>query len=327
VVIFALLTAPVLWWSFRDNRSPEPRPAAADAVALHYDDGPQKGDYVDIRDVPPSNPNPPAGPNASTGSFRHDCGRNANGNYTPDNFIMVPGQVNGAHHMNDYLGNQSVDYLTTNESLAASKDTSCRYGDQSSYFWPVLRNITKVGADEGRVGGGKDGNHGSILSIADARMEFRGNFRSDVLAMPRFLRLWTGNAKAVSSSLKYARSQWTCAGFENRITTEYPLCPSGAVQRIIEYPSCWNGKDLSSNDARSHTAFPGKDGGCPNGTRAIPKLVITLTYSVPPGRSFVLDAYPGEHHNPLTDHAGFENVMPDSLMAFIVDCINGGRNC
>jgi hypothetical protein len=328
VSIFALLTAPVLWLGLRDNnRSPQSTPEASDAVAVQRSDGPQPSDYVDIHEVPLASPDPPAGPNASIGSFRQDCGTNANGLHNPDNYIAVPGQLSGAHHVHDYLGNQSVNYLTTNESLAASKDTSCRYGDQSTYFWPVVRDATKVGADEGQVGGGKDGNHGRILPMVDVRIEFRGNPQSNVVAMPRFLRLWTGNATAVSSNLQFARSQWTCAGFENRITTEYPLCPNGAVKRIIEYPSCWNGKDLSSNDLRSHTAFPGKDGGCPAGTRAIPKIVIIVTYSVPPGRNFVLDAFPGEHHSPLTDHAAFENVMPDGLMSFIVDCINSDRNC
>ena len=190
-------------------------------------------------------------------------------------------------------------WRTTDESLAASKDTSCRYGDQSSYFWPVLRDITKTGTDNGQVGGGKDGNHGKILSIADARVQFLGNPQSKVVAMPRYLRLFTGNAKAISSNLKFARSQWGCTGFKDRYTTKYPLCPDGAMQRIIEYPSCWNGKDLKTNDARSHTAFPGPDGACPAGTRAIPKLVITLTYAVPPGQTFALDAFPGEHRSPL----------------------------
>ena len=54
---------------------------------------------------------------------------------------------------------------------------------------------------------------------------------------------------------------------------------------------------------------------------------MTLTYTVPAGRSFALDTFPEQLHNPLTDHADFENVMPDALMASVVDCINRGRRC
>ncbi|MFG2042312.1 DUF1996 domain-containing protein [Dactylosporangium sp. NPDC048998] len=331
MVVLTLVTTVGLWWAFRDDRPPAsglPDTAAAADAAHKHNDAPAASDYINILDVPPGTQNPPAGPNASTGSYRHDCGRNENGFYNPDNFIVVPGKQSGAHHMHDYLGNQSVDWRTTDQSLAASTATSCRLADQSSYFWPVLRDITKVGADSEQVGGGKDGNIGRILPLADVRMEFLGNAQSKVVAMPRFLRLWKGNAKAITSNLQYALAQWTCAGFKDRFTMKYPLCPDGAVQRVIEFPSCWNGKDLNSNDTRSHTAYPDKNGACPAGTRAIPKLVITLTYSaVPPGRAFALDAFPGEHHRPETDHAGFDNVMADDLMALIVDCVNDGRAC
>jgi hypothetical protein len=330
VVILALVTASGLWWSLRGNGSAESglrdAPVAADAAAVKHADAPAASDYVNILDVPPGNQNPPAAPNASTGSYQHDCGRNENGLHNPDNFVVVPGKQSGAHHMHDYLGNVS-DWRTTDESLAASKDTSCRLGDQSTYYWPVLRDITKVGADADQVGGGKDGNHGRILPIADAKIDFLGNAQSKVVAMPRFLHLYIGNAKAVTSNLKFARSQWGCAGFTNRFTPKYPLCPNGAVQRVLEFPSCWNGKDLQTNDLRSHVAFPGTDGGCPEGTRAIPKLVITVTQFVPPGRSYAIDAFPGEHRSPFTSHAAVANVMPEDLMALIVDCINDGRAC
>ncbi|GGM63482.1 DUF1996 domain-containing protein [Dactylosporangium sucinum] len=331
VAVFTLVTTTGLWWVLRGNTAATSSPpdAAAAAPAAHQHEGqPAASDYVDILSVPAGRQAPQAGPNASTGSYRHDCGRNENGFYNPDNFIVVPGKQSGAHHMHDYLGNQSVDWRTTDESLAAATETSCRLGDLSSYFWPVLRDITQTGTDAAQVGGGKDGNHGRILPLAEARMEFLGNAQAKVVPMPLFLRLFTGNAKAITSKLKDARSQWGCAGFKDRYTEKYPLCPDGAVQRVIEYPSCWNGKDTRSNDVRSHTAFPDKDGRCPDGTRAVPKLVITLTYAaIPPGRSFALDAFPGEGRSPHTDHAGFANVMPEDLMALIVDCINDGRAC
>jgi hypothetical protein len=105
------------------------------------------------------------------------------------------------------------------------------------------------------------------------------------------------------------------------------LCADGGVQRILEFPSCWDGVNLDSGNHRTHVVFPEDDGGCPAGTQAVPRLRITLTYSVPSGRSFALDSFPEQKHNPITDHGDFANVMPERLMALAIDCINSGRDC
>jgi hypothetical protein len=147
--------------------------------------------------------------------------------------------------------------------------------------------------------------------------------------MPRFIRVITGDAKATTNGPTNARAQWTCTGFNNRLTTKYPLCPRGSqVQRVLVMPSCWDGTNADSANHRAHIVFPDKaTGACPEGTKAVPQLRLTLTYRVPSGRSFAVDSFPDQLHNPLTDHADFVNVMPDSLMRTVVDCINSGRNC
>jgi hypothetical protein len=83
---------------------------------------------------------------ASTGTFTVDCGRNENGHFNPDNFIAQPGVRNGAEHLHDYVGNVSTDADSTDESLAEA-ETTCRNGDQSAYFWPVIR-IDRDNEDE-----------------------------------------------------------------------------------------------------------------------------------------------------------------------------------
>ena len=80
---------------------------------------------------------PRPGRNASRGTFTSQCGRNADGAHrNSDNFITSPGVSNAAHHTHDYVGNLSTDGNSTNESLAAA-GTTCRFGDKSTYFWPV----------------------------------------------------------------------------------------------------------------------------------------------------------------------------------------------
>ena len=79
-----------------------------------------------------------------------------------DNFITSPGVSNAAHHTHDYVGNLSTDGNSTNESLAAA-GTTCRFGDKSTYFWPVIRDIRPTGDDADQPGGGADGNLGKII--------------------------------------------------------------------------------------------------------------------------------------------------------------------
>jgi hypothetical protein len=44
----------------------------------------------------------------------------------------------GAQHLHDYVGNLSTDADSNNKSLEAA-GTTCKNGDKSAYFWPVVR--------------------------------------------------------------------------------------------------------------------------------------------------------------------------------------------
>ena len=291
--------------------------------------GPKASDFVDIRQVRPNVRKPADGWNASTGTFRVRCGVNAEGRHNSDNVIVAPGVVNGAHHVHDYVGNDSTSGASTDQSLAAA-GTTCDGGDLSTYYWPVLRKRGTVGPDANADGGGRDGNVGDILTASSAEIVYRGSPRSKVTAMPRFLRIITGDAKAFTNGPANANAKWSCTGFEDRVTTKYPLCPRGSkVLRLADFQSCWDGKSTDSANHRSHIVFqlPDNSGRCPRDTVAVPQLTIKLAYDVPPGRSFALDGFPEQLHNPITDHNDFINVMPDDLMAFAVRCINSGRNC
>jgi hypothetical protein len=149
--------------------------------------------------------------------------------------------------------------------------------------------------------------------------------------MPRFLRIVTGDAKAVTNgpAAPHARATWTCSGTPGRSSsTHYPLCPAGQlVQRVGEFPSCWRA-GTDSDDHRTHVVFPDPaTGACPTGTMPIPRLRITVSYRVPPGRSYAIDSFPAQQRKPVTDHFDFANLMPESLMRLAVDCINTGRTC
>ncbi|MDX8035707.1 DUF1996 domain-containing protein [Lentzea sp. BCCO 10_0856] len=101
-------------------------------------DGADKSSFVDITKVKPNVKKPRPENGATTGTFTVDCGRNENGHFNPDNFIAQPGVLNGAQHLHDYVGNLSTDANSNNKSLEAA-GTTCKNGDKSAYFWPVVR--------------------------------------------------------------------------------------------------------------------------------------------------------------------------------------------
>ena len=291
--------------------------------------GPFPRDFVPIELIAPHVTHAQRGPTGSTGSFISHCGTNAEGHRNSDNFMAVPGKVNGSQHVHDYVGNLSTDAFSTIESLAAA-GTTCTNGDLSTYFWPVLRDTAASGSDARAHGGGLDGNFGEILRPATVQLQFRGNATARVTAMPDNLGIMTGDAKAATNGAANANAAWTCTGFEDRTTAKYPLCPQGSwLVRILDFPSCWDGKTLHPADHQTltHVVFPQQDGSCSGGTVAIPQLRITLTYDRPTGSDFAVDAFPEQQHNPITDHAMFMNLIPTAVMAQAVNCINTDRTC
>ncbi|HEY9524967.1 MAG TPA: DUF1996 domain-containing protein [Thermopolyspora sp.] len=312
-----------------DGASAEPGDGAQPSASPSADaNGPSPDDFVDIRRVRPNRNLPRFQRNGSRGTFTSFCGRNENRHFNSDNVITAPGVSNGAHHVHDYVGNLDTSGQSTNESLAAS-GTTCTNGDKSAYFWPVVRLTSGSDSDANSAGGGLDGNVGKVLRPASAVQTFVGNPTSKVVAMPEFMRIITGDAKAFTNGTANANASWTCTGFENRrLEDKYPLCPRGSrVERIFEFQSCWDGVNADSANHRSHVTFVQDDGSCPEGFKAIPRLVQRITYSMPPGPVYAVDSFPDQAHKPITDHSDFINVMPTDLMRRAVDCINSGRRC
>ncbi|WP_373300870.1 DUF1996 domain-containing protein [Streptomyces violascens] len=301
---------------------------AADNVTAS---GPARSDFVDIRSVRPNVAAPQPGRGASTGTFTSDCGRNQNGKRNPDNVIVAPGVSNGAHHMHDYVGNQATDAFSSDADLARG-NTSCRnQGDKSTYYWPVVRVLNQGNDTDARAdGGGKDKNVGKIQTPVQATIQLAGSPVSKVTAMPRFLRIITGDAKAFTNGNANANASWSCTGFENRqLKDKYPLCPQGSkVVRTFKFQSCWDGRNTDSANHRTHVAFADKRGACPAGFKAIPQLVQRIVYDVPAkAGAFAVDSFPEQLHKPVTDHGDFIDVFSDQLMGKAVNCINTGRSC
>ncbi|MFF6874573.1 DUF1996 domain-containing protein [Streptomyces sp. NPDC012474] len=305
--------------------------------------GPVAQDFVNIEDVQPNSRDLPNGLAAngdtgSTGTFTTECGTNGNNLFNSDNLIVAPGVDNGAHHTHDYVGNQNNDAFSSDDDLA-NADTSCQnQSDKSTYYWPVLR--LQDGSNEfdaQDAGGGAEGNVGTILEASQAEIKFVGNKKGDVVAMPKFLRVITGDAKAFTNGLNNANTSFSCTGFEDRqVTDKYVVCPEGSqVVRTSNFQSCWDGQNIDSANHRDHVAFVQADGSCANGFQAIPQLQVRLVYDVPAPtiengqvqNPYAVDGFPEQLHKPITDHNDFINVMDENLMNKVVQCINSGQEC
>jgi hypothetical protein len=301
--------------------------------------GPVAADYAAIESVRPNVKKAPRQAKASTGSFETSCGVNAEGLFNSDNLIAAPGVSNGAHHFHDYVGNQANDAFASDEDLAAGDTTCADQGDKSSYYWPVLRLQNGTAEQDAQSpGGGIEGNAGAIVTPAEVTLTFEGNERGKVTEMPRLLRIITGDAKAFVNGDTNANASWSCTGFEDRqLKDKYPLCPSGSdVVRTFTFQSCWDGRNIDSANHRTHMAFAAADGSCPEGFRAVPRLVQRVVYDVAApsledgGRTvplFAVDSFPEQLHKPVTDHSDFINVFDEDLMRELVECINSGRAC
>jgi hypothetical protein len=176
------------------------------------------------------------------------------------------------------------------------------------------------------------GNTGAIVRPAAVLIEYRGNPIGQVTPMPRFLRALTGDAKPTSRGPANARNSWTCSGVTDRLSDRYPICPAGsAVQRVHDFPGCWNGRDVDSANHRAHLAFADRAGACQPGFVAIPQVRITISYDIPRAvqerGQYALDSFPEENHNPFSDHDDFVNVNSVRQMKKIAACLNTGRRC
>ncbi len=287
------------------------------AVAVHFA-GNSWGPYYTTMagaEAVPSAAAPVAG--ASTGSYAWNCGRNERGHRNTANIVVTPGKPGPPHHLHDYVGNLGVRDLSTVADLAG-QPTTCSNGDASTYFWAVLR-LAEPGHNE----------HGGSPQVpASVTMKYYGNPRGPVLPMPRLLRVTVGDAYAHTNGGAQARARWTCSNTLERQTMKYPICDDGAaVVRIFDFPSCWDGRQLDSAKHREHVVFPITGGGCPVGTFAIPRLQITMTYAVPHGTRYLIDAFDDQDHDPATDHGFLVNLMPEARMVRVVNCLNQGQAC
>ncbi|MFJ1601426.1 DUF1996 domain-containing protein [Streptomyces sp. NPDC088261] len=229
----------------------------------------------------------------------------------PDDPIVVPG-IPGGSHMHSFFGSHATNAYTNLGDLKTSATTCDPQVDLSSYWVPTLfvnnQPVEPTGTTFYYLGEG---------------------VRDDVIArtqpIPEGLKIVAGNAKATGPN-DNTRARWSClhAGQVNP-STDFVNCPAGTMlESYLDFPQCWNGRDLDSADHKSHMSYP-VDGTCPASHPVpVPKLRQVLRYPVngnPAG--FRLASGPG-----YTMHGDFFNAWPVAEMDRRVrDCIRPIIKC
>lgn len=259
--------------------------------------------------VPPPKPQEPIPPNAvRVAEFVAECPFT---HKLPDDPIVLP-NLPGASHMHSFFGNISTNAHSDVTSLSRAASTCSPKADLSSYWVPTLfvdgQPVEPTGTTFYYLGEG-----------------VRDDVTARIQPLPYGLRIVAGNAKATAPD-NTTMSRWSClhAGHVGA-SKDFVTCPAGTmIESYLDFPQCWNGKDLDSPDHKSHMSYP-IAGDCPaTHPVPVPKLRQVLRYPVngDPAR-FKLSSGPG-----FTMHGDFFNVWPEAEMAQRVrDCINRIVKC
>ncbi|WP_440067777.1 DUF1996 domain-containing protein [Streptosporangium sp. OZ121] len=230
----------------------------------------------------------------------------------PDDPIIFPG-LPGASHMHSFFGSTTTNAHTTLASLQSSPTNCNPRTDLSSYWVPTLYN-------------GDTPVEPTITTFYYLGEGVRDDIVARTQPLPLGLRIVAGNAKATTPDDPTSNARWSClhAGHVPP-SKDFVTCPAGTMmESYLDFPQCWNGRDLDSADHKSHMAYPVNQ-ACPASHPVpVPKLRQVLRYPVNGNpANFRLASGRG-----YTMHGDFFNAWPVAEMERRVrDCIRPVIKC
>jgi Domain of unknown function (DUF1996)/Domain of unknown function (DUF4124) len=269
---------------------------------------------------------PPA-PGDGDGQFRTVCRPSHMGNDDP---IIYPNQQGAAHH-HTFFGNTSLNYKSDVSNIRNVGNSTCKGGtaNLSAYWVPsMIDSATKT-----------------PLVPNDAVFYYKTGYtvkRELVTPPPKGLRIIAGNGKSTVSQRidKYTNQvRYNCVLPGNKAQPEsdsIPACPQGSeIHSVINFPNCWDGKNLDSPDHQSHMAYAKYGVGCPaTHPTAIPTITFNIFYKVTQAAGtanwrLASDNYAKNGYNAgYSGHADWVNGWDTNIMKMAVEnCDNKGVDC
>jgi hypothetical protein len=252
-------------------------------------------------------------PNAVRGSeFRADCTSKGRAGDDP----IVKPNAPGASHMHEFYGNRSTNAFSTLTSLRAATSNCDPAVDLSAYWTPTLYK------------------NGQPVAPEHVTVYYQGVFeKAGSVTPPQGLRMVVGNPMATRPEDNPA-ARWSCLGLP-QASVDFMNCPAGSkLQTYLDFPGCWDGKNLDSADHKSHVQFivGGIGGHCPaSHPKILPRVEFLITYPVNGGglslggtrNGVSVTTAPG-----YTFHGDWMNAWePKEFERRMSTCIRGGYIC
>ncbi|MGI5212843.1 DUF1996 domain-containing protein [Plantactinospora sp. CA-290183] len=269
------------------------------------------GTYAVLNATPAASARAEAAPRAPivrVAEFLADCPYS---HRLPDDPIIFPG-LPGASHMHSFFGSTVTNAHTNLSDLLNSSSTCNPRVDLSSYWVPTLYH-NDVAVEP------------TIVTFYYLGEGVRSDITARIEPLPLGLRIVAGNARATAPDAS-SNARWSClhAGHVGA-SKDFVNCPSGTMlESYLDFPQCWNGRDLDSPDHKSHMAYPVNQ-ACPSTHPVpVPKLRQVLRYPVSGDPSRIRLASGAG----FTMHGDFFNAWPEAEMARRVrDCIRPVIKC
>ena len=252
-----------------------------------------------------------------TGNFRTVCAYSHMNNDDP---IVAPLRL-GASHLHVFWGNTATDATSTAASLATSGGSTCRGGtaNRTAYWAPAVID-TRTGAPQAPA-----------LVHVYYKSGYYGIAPGEVTPLPDGLRMIAGSSTATGPQ---DHAGWRCWDAATPVQATIPSCAVGDfVTMTLDFPQCWNGRDLDAPDHKSHMAFP-VGGRCP-ASHPVPVPVVSynVLYRVTAStdtRAWRLssDTYSGSQPGGYSVHGDwFDGWDPAVKRTWTDGCVNRPVTC
>ena len=255
------------------------------------------------------------------GAFRTTCNL---AKFAFDDPMVYPNQP-GASHLHMFFGNVGIGAGSTTESLSKTGASTCRGGilNRSAYWIPALYDsVTK-----------------QVVIPRFGQFYYKSGSNVDVTLtqdIPTGLRIIAGDKNATGMQQGIF---WACGGVNQ--TPYIPDCENGVstLTLSIEFPPCWNGKDLDSPDHHSHMAHviyrnPPERSHCPP-THPVQLPMINEQFDFPIRAGdrhdrwrLSSDMYPTTLRGGRSAHADWMLGWDEPTMhSIVVNCLRKGLDC
>jgi len=250
-----------------------------------------------------------------------------------DDPLVFPNQQNATHH-HTYFGNTSVRFDSDLNNLANVGNSTCWGGtmNRSAYWHPTMIDAT----GKPMISDSGDGNGQGVLFYYKAGYD--GVKPEDIKPMPNGLRILTGNPKATTLA-EMQNVNWHClvpstATGHSWNSKGVPNCGVGEyVVMAMDFPRCWDGKNLDSPNHKDHMSRAIQGVGCP-ATHPVPVSQITFNMRFKVNYAgealtwrLASDNYAGGNAG-YSAHADYVAGWNQEFMGLLVkNCLNAKRDC